>query len=128
MIKKIKEILNDPIYPDDVKKQLMFEEIAKDKDAIPAILSILSSERRKKKELISEMNLQLSRAHIALEKGKPAKRGLNSDRFVEKEIEKFYILNHDQIGHCFKDMTEEIQQHKEKRELSKTSKYSSSEY
>jgi hypothetical protein len=102
-LKGLKEILNGG-YPDDMKRQLVIKILADDEQVIPDILNILEYERKRKKKLVEEMNFQLSRAHIGLEKSKFAKTGLNGDHFIEKEIGIFYHKFKDQVGHCFKKL------------------------
>lgn len=98
-IKKITEIVNDPLYTDDIKEHLIIAVLADDKNVIPTILDILAVEREKKRQLISDMNFQLSRAHCAIEVPK-----LNKEHFVEKEIIKFYHKNKEEVRHCFANM------------------------
>ena len=64
-IKKLRGIINLPI-PDDKIEKYIISFIAEDKEAIPNILHILSAERASNSELISDMNLELSRALIVL--------------------------------------------------------------
>ena len=71
--------------------------IARDEAALPDLIHILEAERERKKALILEMNLQLSRAHMALIEPK-----LNEDGFVKGEISKFYQNNKDELSHCYK--------------------------
>lgn len=97
-IKKIKEIL-EAGYPDDVSEHLIINTISEDEDVVPTIMKILDAERKRKRKLISDMNLELSRAHIGLENPK-----VNKGHFMDKEILKFYLRNKDQIGHCMKDL------------------------
>lgn len=103
-ISKIKEIVNDNFYPDDIKRHLIISIISKDEEAIPDILKILAEERKRKKKLINEFNLQLSRAHIVLEGAKFTKKSLNHDHFVEREIEGFYHNFKDDVHHLYKDL------------------------
>jgi len=95
---KIKEILNAGL-PADVQRRFILKIIADDEEAIPTVLEILSYEREKRKKLVIDMNLELSRAHLTIEKPE-----INKDHFVEKQIIKFYHKNKDQIGHCFANM------------------------
>lgn len=102
-IQKLREVVNLNL-PDDVLKRMVYFVIADDGDAINDILGILHQERSKRHELIIEMNSQLSRAHVALEIATFDKKGLNGDRFVEREITKFYVDHKDQVSHCYKDV------------------------
>lgn len=103
-IKKIKEIVSQNLLPDDVKRSLIISVIADDKDAIGDVLQILNHERNTNKELIGDLNLELSRAHIYIdqrpESVKEAKDCFNKG-FILDEISKFYIKYKGRISHCF---------------------------
>ena len=103
-LKKIREILEQGLFPDDVKERMILKVLSEDENLIPQLLQILEHERNRKKKLLTEINFQLSRAHVGLEAGKFDKKGLNGDRFMEKEITKFYIDNQEHIGHCMKNL------------------------
>jgi hypothetical protein len=100
-LKEIKKVLEYNI-PDETKRTLIIRILSEDKNVIPTIMEILDYERQKKAELIGEMNMQLSRAHIGLDNPK-----MNKDKFIQKEITQFYLKNEDQVGHCFKDLSKE---------------------
>lgn len=104
-LNRLKDILNSS-NSDDMKRHMIIKVLADDEAVIPDILDLLAYERKRKKKLITEINFQLSRAHIALEKGKFDKKGLNGDHFIEKEIEGFYHSFSDQVGHCFKKLSQ----------------------
>jgi hypothetical protein len=93
----IKKVL-DSGMPAELKRRSILSIISKDENAIPEILEILNHERARKKELILEMNMQLSRADMT--RKAPT---LNDDDFVTKEIKKFYEENKEQVRHCFKN-------------------------
>lgn len=82
--------------PEANKRAVILDIISSDMDALKDMMSILHFERERKRQLISEMNLQLSRADVCIQEPKIAKR-----EFVLTEIDKFYTENKDQIGHCF---------------------------
>lgn len=98
-LKKLKTIVNsDNTFIGDVEKRaLIIALIAEDERAIPDILEILASERRKKKELISDFNTLLSKADAALDSPK-----LNKDDFIQKEVKLFYEKNRDYVTHNWK--------------------------
>jgi hypothetical protein len=104
-IKKLKEIFSENL-PDDITEHLVIKVLSEDESVIEDILKIISAERKQKKILIREMNFQLSRAHLGLEASKFAKKGLNGDRFIEKEIEGFYHHFKGQVGHLYKKLEE----------------------
>ncbi|HYE67512.1 MAG TPA: hypothetical protein VEA58_02810 [Anaerovoracaceae bacterium] len=72
----------------------MLKEIANDPDAIPKIMQMLDEERRTNKNLVTDLNFQLSRAHVVLEAPE-----MNKGEFVAAEIRKFYETG--RIGHCY---------------------------
>lgn len=94
-LNKIQQALNTS-FPEDSKRRLILAIISEDKDALPDILHILNTEREQNRELISEMNLQLSRADVCIQEPKLAKKD-----FVVGEISKFYHENQSLVKHCF---------------------------
>lgn len=78
-------------------KLLLYEELATDKDALPTLLGILNAERTEKEQLITDLNFQLSRAHIVIEHPE-----LNKDNFVSAKIKEFY--KEGRINHCYANM------------------------
>jgi hypothetical protein len=95
-LKKIFEVVTNGDIPDDTKERMIYDIISKDENALLTIIHILHAERKRKKELIINMNAELSRAHVTIKEPR-----LNKDHFVYNEIVKFYDKNNDQIGHCF---------------------------
>ena len=77
---------------------LIIQILAQDENVIPTIMDMLAAERNSKKDLIVEMNFQLSRADTGLDN-----KDLNDDDFMQKEIKEFYAKFKDHVGHCFKD-------------------------
>jgi hypothetical protein len=101
-LKKLKAILINDDLPDDHKKYLIIKVLSDDKEVIPMILEILDVERENKKELIIDLNLELSRAHIMIEMLPESKKKLSLDRqFVLDKIAEFYIKWKGKIRHCF---------------------------
>ena len=96
-IKLIRQAINSKLG-DELTKMLIIDILAKDKDVIHDVLQIIAREREVKTELITELNFELSRAETGLDKPE-----LNKDRFMNKEIKKFYIKYQDHVGHCFKN-------------------------
>lgn len=90
-LERIKSIVNDGY---ENWQQLLLEEVAKDRHAIQHVLTMLAAEREETSQLTTDLNAQLSRAHVALEN--PA---INKDGFVQKEIRKFY--KEGRISHCY---------------------------
>ena len=109
-INKIKEIVNEVTLPDNIKEKLIISVIANDKDAIPTILEILAKDRSNKKELIADMNLELSRTHLYLDEYmKEGKRQSKKDfnkAFVVGKVGEFYEKYQDYVTHCFNRFNE----------------------
>lgn len=113
-LEKIKEIVNSNSFA-GVKEQLILSVIAADKNSLPTILSIMDMERKQKNELISEMNLELSRANVHIQNptllsgsGNDSKSKISQERkamsaklFILTNISKFYQKWSHTIGHCF---------------------------
>lgn len=97
-IQELKEILNSGL-PDDLKKIKVIDSLAKDEEFIPNMMLILKREREIKKEIHDEMNLLLSKSHIALDS-----KELNKNGFIQNEIVAFYAKYRDYVGHCFKKL------------------------
>ena len=102
-IKTIKSIVNSD-SPNNIKEMLIIRELSADKNVIPMIMEILQTERKSQKELVQDLNLELSRAHIYIdmrpESKKEVKEGFNKG-FILDEIAKFYIKYKGKITHCF---------------------------
>ena len=97
-IKELRTIINSGL-PDDIVKSEIINSLAKDENIIPIVMRILERERQLKKEIHDEMNVLLSKAHIALDNKK-----FNEGNFIQKEIIDFYKRHKEYVGHCFKDI------------------------
>ena len=95
-LNKIKEIIEMPLASEANKKNLIINEISKSDSVVPTILMILNAERERKNELVSTMNLLLSKSYVILKEPK-----LNKDGFMQKEISEFYDTA--EVNHCFKN-------------------------
>ena len=95
-LNKIKEIIELPLISEANKESLIINEISKDENVVPIILQMLNAERVRKNELVSTMNLLLSKADVGLKEPK-----LNEDGFMQKEISEFYDTS--EVNHCFKN-------------------------
>lgn len=93
-LENVKHIVNSGLPNWD---WLLLVELSKDTDVLPNLMAILNAERKSNKELITDLNALLSKAHVGLESPK-----LNNDGFMQKEIKEFYASG--RIGHCFKNM------------------------
>lgn len=95
-LNKIKEIIELPLISDADKEILIINEISKNENVVPTILRILNAERERNNELVSTMNLLLSKADVGLKEPK-----LNENGFMQKEISEFYDTA--EVKHCFKN-------------------------
>lgn len=97
------------VLEEEMFKKAVFDYIADDESIIPNMLGILSSERAVKKELLSEMNLELSRVSATMEMehewddSTPKKRKTNErqKQWIYNQVIVFYHKWKDRIGHCF---------------------------
>lgn len=104
----LKIVLNSS-QPDNIKRAAIISILAEDKQVIPLIMDILEQERIQNKELLSDMNLELSRSFITITDPNFAKEGAKAKRdqpyisrdFVIGEIKKFYLKWHERIKCCF---------------------------
>jgi hypothetical protein len=103
-IQAIKSIVNDELTTDEIKRHLIVNAMAMDQNVIPDVMKILEAERKRKKELITEMNHELSRAHTYIdsytESERAAKNNCNKS-FIMDQIAKFYFKFSDQVTHCY---------------------------
>ena len=96
---KIKHIINEEMLSEELKEDMIINIIASDKKVFTTIIKIIESERKQNDNLITDMNLLLSKAHIGLEE--PI---VNKNNFIQQEIIEFYHKYKDVIGHCFKNI------------------------
>lgn len=103
-IKAIQNIVNQEL-PDNIKREMIISILAADKQVIPTMLKILQAEREDSNALITESNLELSRALVTLEDpnvGKKKPKPVISLPFVTGEIRKHYLKWQHRIKCCFK--------------------------
>jgi hypothetical protein len=82
---------------------IILEYVSNDENALPNILKILEFERKNKKELLQDTNMELSRALVAFEMyEKNTPTNLKQKRWIVGEIKKHYIKWKNFIGCCFK--------------------------
>lgn len=98
MINKLKDIILDD-FP--FKEERILQTISKDNNAIPILLKMLDDERQRNKTILSEMNLELSRAHSYITTVKDRKKTGYCKNFICKGIVDFYSKNKDYIKHTF---------------------------
>lgn len=105
-LKEIKQIVSLPLE-DDVARMAILASIAKDPNAIKDVLDMLNSERNQSKELITDMNLELSRLHIyvdvfveeaQIKKGVP---GHKQKKFYMDKIAEFYLKYKGVVQHLY---------------------------
>ncbi len=97
-LQEIKEAVNSGL-PNEYIERIIIKILSKDENVIPLMMEIIEIERAAKKELTTEMNLLLSKAHVGLDEKK-----FNKDNFMQKEIIAFYKKYEGVVGHCFKNM------------------------
>lgn len=95
-LNKIQLALNSGM-PEANKRAVILNIISEDKDALIDMMDILHFERERKRQLITEMNLQLSRADVYIQNPK-----IVTPEFVLTEIRKFYEENKDYVHHCYR--------------------------
>lgn len=109
-IEKITSVIINPHYDDKQKESKIIDVLAEDPDCIEMVLRIIAGERRMKDELITDMNLELSRADVHIQepllasgipKGKDAEKRIHAKEFVLNHITAFYVKHKGQITHCF---------------------------
>jgi hypothetical protein len=93
---KIKEVVNGP-YAESIKEDLILKILSDDKDVIPTMMKILQHERDENSKLISDSNLELSRALVAFDGEK-----IVAKSFIVGEIKKHFIKWQHKVRCCFK--------------------------
>ena len=83
-LKLIKQVLDYELL-DEVKENLILQVLAKDKKVIPNLLQMLECERDFNKELLLDINEELSKTYITLNESKDKRKS-----FLEQRIS--YIL------------------------------------
>ncbi len=111
-LEEIKKVVNSEI-PDNLKEFQLLTILSKDEKLIPTLLGVLQEERKFKKELITDMNLELSRAHIFIDVLEPHMQvgtrvkketalGENINKnWMLDNISAFYNKYKGRIVHCF---------------------------
>lgn len=98
MYEKIKEIVEETNLDDEQKYQLILRELAKDYDAVHQIISVIQNNLLLQKELVRELNHEVSRYHIHINDSKLLKK--NKD-FLNKQTEKMYEDYKKYISPCY---------------------------
>lgn len=99
-LKEIKSIIEDPFSSKDYR---ILELIAKDRNAINYVLSMLNREREEQEEKILDASLALSMAHKYIVDNKKDKRSRvlpTRDIALEKVLD-FFLKYKDSISSCF---------------------------
>ncbi len=102
-LKLIEQIINGN-NTEEMKRHLIINVLAMDKNAIPDILQVLAQERENKDILITDFNAELSRAHIYIDDRPESKEeGKNSfnKNFVIDNIGKFYYKHKELVNHLY---------------------------
>lgn len=95
-LKEIKDIVNSDI-PETQKRLQIIKILADDPNSLMMVIQTIHLERLMKNDIISELNLHLSKADCILDNP-----NLHPDTNMLKEISDFYIKYSDFITHCFK--------------------------
>jgi hypothetical protein len=102
-ISRKKLTISDVVDGAGLFKSIILEYVSNDENALPNILKILEFERKNKKELLQDTNMELSRALVAFEMyEKNTPTNLKQKRWIVGEIKKHYIKWKNFIGCCFK--------------------------
>lgn len=102
---KIQLVLSNQLLDDESKSMSILALIAYDKNAIPFIMDMLQHERKESRQLILDMNLELSRTHFyldqhALENPENKKQSLNKAWVISK-VQEFYVKYKGVINYVF---------------------------
>lgn len=96
-IKAIKEVVNSPI-PDENKEYLITQILSQDRKLIPILLDMLNHERNQQKELIDDLNVEVSRYHSSIKDIRFLKKQIP---FYNQETKKLYEKWKGYIGPLF---------------------------
>ncbi len=96
-LEKIKRIIEHDI-PQEQKESMILQVLSKDDEALIYMLGILTHERRYKKELIQDLNLEVSRYHVHINNKSLLKKNLI---FLNKETKSLYERWKDFISPLF---------------------------
>ncbi len=100
-LETIKKIVNSDSPSKSKELQILYV-LAADKNAIPTILDILNAERKSNYEMITDLNLNLSRTHIFVDEYVDKVKEKQFTRaFILDKISEFYIKYKGRISHCF---------------------------
>jgi hypothetical protein len=98
---KIRRALEEPA-PDNVIEQMIIQILADDEDVALTITNIVAQQRNNQKELITDMNAELSRAEVYISINVKEKLVGNADKaFILGEIAKFYYKYKGKIQSTF---------------------------
>lgn len=101
-LKSIQEVVNSNQLVAEQKEALIINILASDEKVIPLMMKILSAERRESNELISDYNLELSRALVLIHDPNLGKKNrILEPKFVISEIKNHYLKWQHKIKCCF---------------------------
>lgn len=86
-LKLIKETLEQSYLSDEDKIKIILTIIARDQNAIPYLLNIIDIERITNRNIISDLNLEVSRYHIHMRDPKLLKQ---NKKFLNEETKTLY--------------------------------------
>ena len=104
-LKQLSRIINSDAE-DFMKESAIIMCLSKDKNVVPMMLNILKEERETTEILVTDMNAELSRAHVYLEAidYKDIKKEVKtpfSQKFVLDNIAEFYKIHKDSVNHLY---------------------------
>lgn len=97
--KELTEVLGIHNVHESMFKQIMVSYLATQKDVIPTIMSILEEERKQNKELVSDMNVNLTRNTFFIQNPTLATAGSveKQREFFLEETKAFYTQYKDRV-------------------------------
>jgi len=101
-LKEIKTIINSGMDDTGMKRMIILS-LSQDKNVIPDLMDILADERSQSKELVTDLNAELSRALVVLDSPELSFTAnvIANPKWVAGEIKKFYKKYEGFIGCCF---------------------------
>ena len=99
-IDTIKEIIESKKLADDDKRRRILYHISQDTNWLEDVLEMIAIDKAQKKELIGDLNLEVSRLHIAVIE--PKHFASKKDRqFLLDNVEALYKKWKGVVSHCF---------------------------
>lgn len=97
-IRKLSEVINNPFLEDNIKEKMIINVLSEDPNVLLTLLGLISSERKYNKEIISDLNLEVSRYQVHINDKSLLKKNLS---FLNEETKKLYDKWKDFISPLF---------------------------